>query len=33
MEEYKYERAEEISYFDKFFDSDSDFEEQFVYNI
>ena len=27
MEEYKYERAEEISYFDNFFDSDSDFEE------
>ena len=27
MEEYKYERAEEISYFDHFFDSDSDFEE------
>ena len=27
MEEYEYERAEEISYFDNFFDSDSDFEE------
>ena len=27
MEEYKYERAKEISYFDNFFDSDSDFEE------
>ena len=27
IEEYKYERAEGISYFDNFFDSDSDFEE------
>ena len=27
MEEHKYERAEEISYFDNFFDFDSDFEE------
>ena len=29
MEEYKYERVEEVSYFDNYFDSgsDSDFEE------
>ena len=33
MEEHKYQRAEEISSFDTFFDSDSDFEEYFVYNI
>ena len=39
MEECKYERIEEVSYFDNGSDSDSDsdiysdFEEQFVYNI
>ena len=31
MDEYKYERIEEVSHFDS--NSDSVFEEQFVYNI
>ena len=34
MEEYKYERVEEASYFHNYFDSDSDSDfEKFVYNI